>query len=305
MPGTRTPRSLDRRAQAMERWLADPSLLRADADATYAAVIEIDVSSITEPLVACPNDPDDVRPLSEVAGRRVDEVFIGSCMTNIGHFRAAGQVLATLPGPVPTRLWIAPPTRMDEAQLRQEGYYGDLRRGRGPHRESRLLAVHGESGPGAGGLDGVLDLHPQLPQPHGPGRRRVPRVGGVGRRGRRVGLASRRPRSTSVSSSRSTPCDPTSTATWNSTRRRLRWPSEPGAPGARTRYPARMCLLVFAWKTEPGFPLVVAANRDERLDRPAHSLCVLRSTRRGSSAGGTIWPGEPGWRSTSTGWSPA
>ena len=107
----------------MERWLAEPSLLRADAGAEYAAVIEIDISAITEPLVACPNDPDDVRPLSEVAGRRVDEVFIGSCMTNIGHFRAAGTVLADLPGPVPTRLWIAPPTRMDEAQLRQEGYY--------------------------------------------------------------------------------------------------------------------------------------------------------------------------------------
>ena len=96
--GYEDARSLDRRAQAMERWLADPSLLRADADANYAAVIEIDASTITEPLVACPNDPDDVRPLSEVAGRRVDEVFIGSCMTNIGHFRAAGQVLASLPG---------------------------------------------------------------------------------------------------------------------------------------------------------------------------------------------------------------
>ncbi len=122
--GYEDARSLDRRARAMERWLADPSLLRADADATYAAVIEIDASAITEPLVACPNDPDDVRLLSEVSGRRVDEVFIGSCMTNIGHFRAAGQVLATLPGPVPTRLWVAPPTRMDEAQLREEGYYG-------------------------------------------------------------------------------------------------------------------------------------------------------------------------------------
>ena len=108
----------------MERWLADPSLLRRDERATYAEVIEIDISAITEPLVACPNDPDDVRLLSEVAGRRVDEVFIGSCMTNIGHFRAAGEVLSALAGPVLTRLWIAPPTRMDEAQLRREGYYG-------------------------------------------------------------------------------------------------------------------------------------------------------------------------------------
>jgi aconitate hydratase 2/2-methylisocitrate dehydratase len=122
--GYEDARSLERRAQAMERWLAEPSLLRADADANYAAVVDIETSAITEPLVACPNNPDDVRPLSEVAGRRIDEVFIGSCMTNIGHFRAAGKVLASLPGPVSTRLWIAPPTRMDEAQLRSEGYDG-------------------------------------------------------------------------------------------------------------------------------------------------------------------------------------
>jgi aconitate hydratase 2/2-methylisocitrate dehydratase len=121
--GYHDARTLARRAQSMERWLADPSLLRADPGARYAEVLEIDVGAISEPLVACPNDPDDVRPLSEVAGRAVDEVFIGSCMTNIGHFRAAGKVLATAPGPVATRLWIAPPTRMDEAQLRQEGYY--------------------------------------------------------------------------------------------------------------------------------------------------------------------------------------
>ena len=107
----------------MERWLSEPSLLRADPGAHYAAVIDIELDAITEPLVACPNDPDDVRPLSEVAGRRVEEVFIGSCMTNIGHFRAAGTVLASRPGPVPTRLWIAPPTRMDETQLRQEGHF--------------------------------------------------------------------------------------------------------------------------------------------------------------------------------------
>ncbi len=121
--GYQDARSIERRIEAMERWLADPALLRADRDADYRAIIDIDLTAITEPLVACPNDPDDVRPLSAVAGRPVDEVFIGSCMTNIGHFRAAGTVLASLPGPVSSRLWIAPPTRMDEAQLRSEGYY--------------------------------------------------------------------------------------------------------------------------------------------------------------------------------------
>ena len=121
--GYQDARALERRAQAMERWLADPSLLRADPDAEYAAVIDIDLSAITEPLLACPNDPDDVRPLSEVAGRTIDEVFIGSCMTNVGHFRAAGELLARASEPVACRLWIAPPTKMDEAQLRREGYY--------------------------------------------------------------------------------------------------------------------------------------------------------------------------------------
>ena len=122
--GYQDARTLERRALSMERWLSDPHLLQADADAAYAATIDIDMSSITEPLLACPNDPDDVRPLSEVAGRIIDEVFIGSCMTNVGHFRAAGTLLAATTGPVPTRLWMAPPTKMDEAQLRDEGYYG-------------------------------------------------------------------------------------------------------------------------------------------------------------------------------------
>jgi aconitate hydratase 2/2-methylisocitrate dehydratase len=115
--------ALARRADAMEAWLADPQLLEPDADAEYAAVIEIDMNQITEPLLACPNDPDDVKPLSEVAGTRIDEVFIGSCMTNIGHFRAAGKVLEASDEQVATRLWVAPPTRMDEAQLVDEGYY--------------------------------------------------------------------------------------------------------------------------------------------------------------------------------------
>ncbi|MCI4410559.1 MAG: bifunctional aconitate hydratase 2/2-methylisocitrate dehydratase [Thiotrichales bacterium] len=116
-------RTLERRIKGMEDWLANPSLLQADADAEYAEIIEIDLATITEPLVACPNDPDDVRPLSAIAGNKIDEVFIGSCMTNIGHYRAAGKVLEGM-GNLPTTLWIAPPTKMDQHQLMEEGYYG-------------------------------------------------------------------------------------------------------------------------------------------------------------------------------------
>lgn len=116
-------RTLQRRITAMEQWLAAPQLLEADADAQYAAVIEIDLTDITEPILCAPNDPDDARLLSEVQGRQIDEVFIGSCMTNIGHFRAAGKLLAAHQGPLSTRLWLAPPTRMDARQLREEGYY--------------------------------------------------------------------------------------------------------------------------------------------------------------------------------------
>jgi aconitate hydratase 2/2-methylisocitrate dehydratase len=116
-------RTLERRAQAMEEWLKAPSLMAADADAEYAAVIDIDLSTIKEPLLACPNDPDDVKTLSDVSGSKIDEVFIGSCMTNIGHFRAAATLLRDYGEPVPTRLWVAPPTKMDEHQLMEEGYY--------------------------------------------------------------------------------------------------------------------------------------------------------------------------------------
>jgi len=116
-------RTLERRARKMEDWLADPSLLQADTDAEYAAVIEIDLEKVTEPVVCAPNDPDDARLLSEVAGDTVDEVFIGSCMTNIGHFRAAGKLLEQHKGTISTRMWIVPPTRMDEHQLMEEGYY--------------------------------------------------------------------------------------------------------------------------------------------------------------------------------------
>jgi aconitate hydratase 2/2-methylisocitrate dehydratase len=120
--GYQDPRTLERRIAEMEAWLADPKLLEPDADAEYAAVIDIDLNEIKEPIVACPNDPDDVKLLSAVAGDKIDEVFIGSCMTNIGHFRAAGSVLAGKTD-IPTRLWIAPPTKMDAALLTQEGYY--------------------------------------------------------------------------------------------------------------------------------------------------------------------------------------
>jgi len=116
-------RTLERRAQKMEEWLADPSLMTADADAEYTAVIEIDLADVNEPVVCCPNDPDDARLLSEVAGDNVDEVFIGSCMTNIGHFRAAGKLLQQHKGGISTRMWIVPPTKMDEHQLMEEGYY--------------------------------------------------------------------------------------------------------------------------------------------------------------------------------------
>lgn len=120
--GYEDKRTLQRRIDAMRAWLEDPQLLEPDADAEYAQVLEIDLDEIKEPLVACPNDPDDIKPLSQVAGDKVDEVFVGSCMTNIGHYRAAAKVLEDS-SLIPARLWVAPPTRMDEAQLREEGAY--------------------------------------------------------------------------------------------------------------------------------------------------------------------------------------
>ncbi|OOF38685.1 bifunctional aconitate hydratase 2/2-methylisocitrate dehydratase [Rodentibacter mrazii] len=115
--------TLERRIKAMQDWLASPQLLEADKDAEYAAVIEINLNDIKEPIVCAPNDPDDARLLSEVQGDKVDEVFIGSCMTNIGHFRAAGKLLNQHQGMLPTRLWIVPPTKMDAHLLSDEGYY--------------------------------------------------------------------------------------------------------------------------------------------------------------------------------------
>ncbi|MFC4275794.1 bifunctional aconitate hydratase 2/2-methylisocitrate dehydratase [Achromobacter aloeverae] len=121
--GYQDERSIRRRIQAMEAWLANPQLLEPDADAEYAAVIEIDLADIHEPIVACPNDPDDVKTLSDVAGAKIDEVFIGSCMTNIGHFRAASKLLEGKRD-IPVKLWVAPPTKMDAQQLTEEGHYG-------------------------------------------------------------------------------------------------------------------------------------------------------------------------------------
>nr|WP_290694878.1 bifunctional aconitate hydratase 2/2-methylisocitrate dehydratase [Halomonas sp. UBA3074] len=118
-------RTISRRIEGMEAWLANPSLMRADQDAEYTEVIEIDLAEIKEPVLCAPNDPDDARLLSDVAGEKIDEVFIGSCMTNIGHFRAAGKLLEKQPaGSLKTRLWLAPPTKMDQHQLTEEGYYG-------------------------------------------------------------------------------------------------------------------------------------------------------------------------------------
>ncbi len=117
-------RTLERRITAMQEWLDNPSLMTADSDAEYAHIIEIDLAEIKEPILCAPNDPDDARLLSEVQGTEIDEVFIGSCMTNIGHFRAAGKLLEKFGGQLNTRMWVAPPTKMDKDQLTEEGYYG-------------------------------------------------------------------------------------------------------------------------------------------------------------------------------------
>ena len=117
-------RTIERRITAMEEWLANPELLAADSDAEYAHVIEIDLADIEQPILCAPNDPDDARLLSDVQGTEIQEVFIGSCMTNIGHFRAAGKMLEEFNGSLKTRLWVAPPTKMDKDQLTEEGYYG-------------------------------------------------------------------------------------------------------------------------------------------------------------------------------------
>merc|ERR1711865_619095 len=117
-------RTLRRRISKMEDWLKNPTVTAADKDAEYLETIDINMDDIKEPILCCPNDPDDAKLLSEVQGQKIDEVFIGSCMTNIGHYRAAGKMLNKLPeGQLPTRLWIAPPTKMDAEQLTEEGFY--------------------------------------------------------------------------------------------------------------------------------------------------------------------------------------
>ncbi|MGA1325841.1 MAG: bifunctional aconitate hydratase 2/2-methylisocitrate dehydratase [Rubrivivax sp.] len=123
--GYQDKRSIERRIHRMQEWLANPQLLEGDADAEYAAVIEIDMNEITEPLLCCPNDPDDVKPLSAVANTHIDEAFIGSCMTNIGHFRAASKLLEGRRD-IPVKLWVAPPTKMDQAELTKEGHYANF-----------------------------------------------------------------------------------------------------------------------------------------------------------------------------------
>ncbi len=119
--GYESKRTLNNRIDEMKTWLTEPKLLKADKDAEYAQILEIDIDKIEQPLLCCPNDPDDVKPLSEVSKTSIDEVFIGSCMTNIGHFRAASTILEQSDLPIQSKMWIAPPTRMDEAKLRKKG----------------------------------------------------------------------------------------------------------------------------------------------------------------------------------------
>jgi aconitate hydratase 2/2-methylisocitrate dehydratase len=123
--GYEDKRTLQRRIEKVEAWLANPELLEADKDAEYAHVIEIDLADIKEPILCCPNDPDDAKTLSEVAGTKIDEAFIGSCMTNIGHFRAAAKLLGGQRD-IPVKLWVAPPTKMDESELIKEGHYASF-----------------------------------------------------------------------------------------------------------------------------------------------------------------------------------
>jgi aconitate hydratase 2/2-methylisocitrate dehydratase len=179
--GYEDKRTLGRRIKAMEDWIANGTLLQPDADAEYAAIIEIDLADITEPILACPNDPDDVKILSEVAGEKIDEVFIGSCMTNIGHFRAAGKVLEGQTD-IPTRLWIAPPTKMDAMILNEEGYYAILGKSGARMEMPGCSPVHGQPGADQKRQHGRVNLHAQLPQSIGHRNARLSEFGRTGRR---------------------------------------------------------------------------------------------------------------------------
>ncbi len=196
----------------MEAWLADPQLLEPDADAEYAAVIEIDLADIHEPIVACPNDPDDVKTLSDVAGAKIDEVFIGCCMTNIGHFRAASKLLEGKRD-IPVKLWVAPPTKMDAPPAHRGRPLRRVRHRRRAHRNAGLLAVHGQPGAGARRRDGDVDQHPQLPEPPGQEHQRVPGLGRTGRHLLASWAASRPARNTWPTSASSTRTATRSTST--------------------------------------------------------------------------------------------
>ena len=160
----------------MEQFLENPQLMEADANAEYAEVIEIDLNEIKEPILCAPNDPDDARTLSEVAGTKIDEVFLWACMTNIGHFELLGS--SSMPMGVSRRrdCGSAPPTRMDAAQLTEEELLLDLRQGRRAHGDAGCFLVHGQPGWGRGRRDGRVDVDAQLEPPR-QGRERLPGVG--------------------------------------------------------------------------------------------------------------------------------
>ena len=210
--GYQDKRTLERRIKAVEAWLANPQLLEADKDAEYAAVIEIDLADIKEPMLCCPNDPDDAKLLSEVAGTKIDEVFIGSCMTNIGHFRAAAKLLGGKRD-IPVKLWVAPPTKMDQSELIKEGHYAALRHRRRAHRDAGLQPVHGQPGAGARRRHRGLDQHAQLPQPPGQEHQRVPGLGRAGGHRLQAGQAADAWPSTTPTWASSTRTRPASTAT--------------------------------------------------------------------------------------------
>ena len=225
--GYQDAKTLKNRIKAVEDWLKKPALLKADKNAEYAAVIEIDLKEITEPILACPNDPDDVKLLSEVAGTPIQDVFLGSCMTNIGHFRAAAEIWRGQKFNPAVRTWICPPTRMDQAEAQGRGLLLGLQRLRRPHRDRRLLALHGQPGPRARRGQHVLDLDPQLRRPHRRRRQGLPRFGRTGRGDRQPGQDCRRRRSSWRSTRRrSSPRTTRSTSTCSSTR----W------PGTRSRH---------------------------------------------------------------------